>query len=573
MPAVVNRRFCHLAAVLIVALLAAVPTVAATIPLLAQQTAPRTVQLTWTGNYGTVIVSRQYPDQPQPVVVGTTSDNSWTDHQHRSVCGDTVRYVVTNGTDTGFAAVFVSDNEPTAPAQWGVVTMDHTTHQIVLQWTPSADTDIMGYLICEGTPSIAIDTVFGRLNTLYAYPHEDSARVHQFRICAFDSCRQASALTTLCNNMVLYVESEPCSQDVTVTWNRYFNMPSDVGIYELWVSENDSPYQRRAQVDGQAATNATFTVAVGCTVLRTYVKAISSDGSLTALSNLVTVDFEAAARPQYLYLRRVSVDDGSDCVQIEGVTEPGWSSSDFKVYRRAGSAAPTVVGHCTPTSQGELHWQDCSAKYDETTYTYLLAVTDACGRNEMRSDEASTILPQVATQGALTTLSWNPYQGWQGTTTYRVYSSDVTSPLWHLDATTLETTAVLDSERPAGLQRYKVVAIEGPDSRHLHFDTVQSPVVTYCPQTDIWMPNAFTPLENSNNTFAPQSAYINPDGYSFLIFNRHGVLLFSTNDPTQAWDGRSRGQMQPAGSYVYTITYRQSNGADRQLTGSFLLVY
>lgn len=572
MFAIANRRLCFQAVVLLAVLLAAVPAVAETIPLLAQQTAPRTVQLTWTGTYGSVVVSRQYPDQPQYVDIGATSDNSWTDRQHRSVCGDTVRYMVTNGTDTGYAAVFVSDNEPTAPAQWGVVTMDHTTQQIVLQWTASTDTDIMGYLVCEGTPSIAIDTVFGRLNTLYAYPYEDSARVHQFRICAFDSCRQASALTSLCNNMVLYVESEPCGQNVTATWNRYFNMPSEVGSYEVWVSENDGPFLRRAQVGGEEATSATFTVAVGCTVMRSYVKAISSDGAFTALSNLVTVDFEAAARPQYLYLRRVSVDDGNTCVQVEGVTEPGWGSSDFKVYRRAGSSNPTVVGHCTPTPQGELYWQDCSAKYNETVYTYLLAVTDACGRNEMRSSPASTILPTVDANGGITTISWNNYEGWEGTTTYCVYRSSTSQSQWQPIAVTATNSITITDNHPLGQSNYMVVAIEGPDSRYKHNDSVQSAIASYCPPTDIWMPNAFTPNESTNNTFGPHSLFINPEGYSFLIFNRHGVLLFSTDDPAQAWDGRYRGQMQPAGSYVYTITYRQSNGAERQLTGSFLIV-
>ena len=87
------------------------------------------------------------------------------------------------------------------------------------------------------------------------------------------------------------------------------------------------------------------------------------------------------------------------------------------------------------------------------------------------------------------------------------------------------------------------------------------------------MPNAFTPTESTNNTFGPHSLFINPDGYAFHIFNRHGTLIFSTTDPAQQWDGYSNDQLQPAGSYVYTITFRQSNGAERQLTGSFLLVY
>ena len=115
-----------------------------TIPLLAQQTAPRTVHLSWTGTEDSVSIFRQYPDDPQPVQLTTGSLNSWTDIQSRTLCGDTVQYIVCNDSDTGYAAVFVSDNEATSPARWGIVTMDHTTQQIVLHWQPSIDTDIMG---------------------------------------------------------------------------------------------------------------------------------------------------------------------------------------------------------------------------------------------------------------------------------------------------------------------------------------------------------------------------------------------------------------------------------------------
>lgn len=546
--------------------------VADTIPLLAQQTALRTVILSWSGTSGTVSILRQYPDDLQPIMLATTTLNSWTDVQSRTLCGDTVRYTVCGASDTGFAAVYVADNEPTSPAQWGVVTMDHTTHQIVLQWQPSNDTDIMGYLVCEGTPSMAIDTVFGRFNTLYAYPTEDSIRVHQFRICAFDSCRQASALTEQCNNIVLLLENELCSQTITASWNSYINMPSGVGSYEIWTSENNEPYQRRSVLPADGSTTSSFNVAVGCTVLRAYIRAVSTDGSQTALSNLVTIDFDAAERPQYIYLRRVSIDDDNPCVQILGATQPRWDNAEFKVYRHTGNATPSLVGVCQPSPQGELRWQDCQAHYDETAYSYLLAVTDACGRNEMRSDEAQTILPTVSGDRGPLVLSWNHYLGWTGNTTYRVYVSSPDQPQWQLTASTSDNSVTLADNQPVGLRSYKVVACEGPDSRYQHGDTVQSAIVSYTPPADIWMPNAFTPLENSNNTYGPKSVFINPEGYSFAIFNRHGILLFSTSDPSLHWDGRYKGQIQPAGSYVYTLSYRQSNGADCQRTGSFLLI-
>ena len=183
--------------------------IAEPISLQVHQIAGRTVQLDWDAGTGTTDIYRRYPDESQLSLIGSTSSNTWTDRHNRSVCNDTVYYVVRRGGDEGSAAINISDNEPTAPAQWGVVTVDQALQHIKLEWIASQDTDIMGYLVLEGTPSLVIDTVYGRTNTTYIYTQDSCTQVREFRINAFDSCRKASALTDQCNNMVLHIESEP----------------------------------------------------------------------------------------------------------------------------------------------------------------------------------------------------------------------------------------------------------------------------------------------------------------------------------------------------------------------------
>ena len=136
MSAIANRRLCFQAVVLLAVLLAAAPAVAETIPLLAQQTAPRTVQLTWTGTYGSVVVSRQYPDQPQYVDIGATSDNSWTDRQHRSA-------PLPAATRDGGIGSF----------SW---LLDSATAHVRL--TVSGNADLYGVLVDDG-PGIAVDNI------------------------------------------------------------------------------------------------------------------------------------------------------------------------------------------------------------------------------------------------------------------------------------------------------------------------------------------------------------------------------------------------------------------------------
>ena len=101
-----------------------------TIPLQAQQTATRTVALSWNPTSPEVVTTilRRYPGEQTERTVATTTGSSYIDHHGRAVCDDTVYYVIRQTVgglvDQGFAAVNVIDMDPTAAAAWGVVSVD-----------------------------------------------------------------------------------------------------------------------------------------------------------------------------------------------------------------------------------------------------------------------------------------------------------------------------------------------------------------------------------------------------------------------------------------------------------------
>lgn len=542
--------------------------VADTIPLQAQQIGSRTVELTWEAGEGTTTVFRQYPGEEQMSSIATTDGNSWTDHHRRCVCNDTVRYSICRATDTGFAALMVSDNEPTAMATWGVVTVED--EQIRLRWNASTDTDIMGYLICVGTPNLPFDTVFGHNNTSYTYTASDALTVNNFAICAFDSCRLTSPKTEVCNNVVLGITSDPCSRTVHASWNSYANMPSGVGRYEVWISEDASAFRRAAQTEADA-TEASFEVTESCQTVSVYLKIVSADGTEEALSNRVNVQFSTTERPAYFYLRKVSVANDGKTVNIVAQTDPTFAATDYRLYRRVTDRPAAVVAHLTPAADGTLSWHDNSVFPSEEPCGYYFGVDDGCGRNEMRTATGFTILPELTIESEGVMLRWNAYGGWTGSTQYQIVSSPLDSDEWQLVGNTWESEYLM-TDNADGMRRYKVQAFEGPDSDHQRDDSLQSVEVFHRPHTDIWMSNAFTPTETSNNYFIPTSQYINPEGYSFMVFNRQGLLIFSSTVPGEAWDGRYKGQMQPNGAYLYKITYRQNDGTDQCLVGTVMLL-
>lgn len=546
-------------------------TISDTIPVHAQQTATRTVEVNWTCQ-GEATLYRQYPDQENEVALVTTSSGHWIDHQSRAVCGDTVRYTVSAGNDHGHVAISVRDMDPTAMAEWGVVTMDPTLGKVTLEWMASPDTDIMGYLVCEGTPSIAIDTVYGRDNTHYVYNGEDVDVVHHFRICAFDSCRQASPLTDACNNIVLALHSEKCSQDVQIEWNAYMNMPSGIGSYELWCSENEAPFVMRQRITDITQTSTTVTVSDDCIKLRAYIVAVSADGVLQARSGSTEYLFGTDNRPAYLYLRKVSTSDDGKRVTVVGQTDPAFDGTDYKVYRIAHGSNAAVVGHCSPSTDGTLQWCDNGVDAANERYEYYFGVTDGCGRNEIYSGKGATLTPALNMRGVCAELEWNAYEGWDGSTSYQVLASAIGEDIWHQIATTTATSFV-DNDANEGARKYKIVAYEAFNSTYHCDDSLQSNVILHRPHTDVWTPNAITPLENSNNYFLPLFSYVDAEGYSLYICNRKGQRLFYSTDPNKGWDGRCGGQLQPSGAYVYKITYRQNDGSEQQIVGTVLLIY
>ena len=88
---------------------------------------------------------------------------------------------------------------------------------------------------------------------------------------------------------------------------------------------------------------------------------------------------------------------------------------------------------------------------------------------------------------------------------------------------------------------------------------------------DAWFPNVFTPGEETNNLFR---GYFNlvPEDYHLYIYNRQGLLVFSTDSYDQGWDGTSQGVAQPQGAYVYLYRFVDSDNRQRSGIGTVTLL-
>lgn len=90
---------------------------------------------------------------------------------------------------------------------------------------------------------------------------------------------------------------------------------------------------------------------------------------------------------------------------------------------------------------------------------------------------------------------------------------------------------------------------------------------------NIVVPSAFSPnRDGRNDELYPTNAF-NADNLVFRVFNRFGQLVFESRDWQRKWDGTVNGQVQGAGTYIWTLSYvLKTTGKPYYFKGTTLLV-
>lgn len=104
--------------------------------------------------------------------------------------------------------------------------------------------------------------------------------------------------------------------------------------------------------------------------------------------------------------------------------------------------------------------------------------------------------------------------------------------------------------------------------------TADTTILLSVDQFLVWVPNAFTPrLNGENSTFRIMTAN-QLEHFVIYIYSRSGQLVFTSTDQNFAWDGTYKDGVCPQGNYVYVMNYRRAY-TDKVIsrTGSVLLLW
>ncbi|MDB5205835.1 MAG: type sorting protein [Flavisolibacter sp.] len=101
-------------------------------------------------------------------------------------------------------------------------------------------------------------------------------------------------------------------------------------------------------------------------------------------------------------------------------------------------------------------------------------------------------------------------------------------------------------------------------------DTALAAIIVI-PLDDVYIPSGFTPNGDGKNEVVRVFG-TGIKELDFKIFNRWGQMIFYTKDKGKGWDGKIAGVLQPAGTYVYVVKVKKTNGQVVEKKGTIVLI-
>ncbi len=505
-----------------------------------------------------------------------------------TVCGENLAYQISVTDNSGCQSTSIAQNDfftdfiaPEIPIL-DSISLNPSNGQIELGWEKSKSKDIFGYIVYIFQDGIwnVVDTVYGGDNTHYIdRTNKADSVILEYRICAIDTCRNASPLGDVHHTLLPTAIPYKCDSMVTLSWNAYTNMPDGVSSYLIFVAENNGQFLLIDSVKGNTTTYSHRKMNPQSSYAY-YVVAYNANKHIFASSAKVQVQFNRTIGHGDLLLRYVSVINNKD-VEIAVFVEDSIDYKNIFLYRSPNKIIPFDKWTTAPKSGTKNYvFIDTNIEVATETYYYFATLTDECDVIFAYSDTANNIvLQENASAADKVNVQWNQYEGFAfGMDNYTLWREDQTKNKQIVSVNTPTTFAyeddVWDFASTGAKFYYQIEAIESKNNPFGFQDKSYSNILEIAKETEIFIPNAFHPNGEilENQIFKPIFSYLNNQNYQFLIYNRWGEVVFSTNDINEGWDGTSKGRIAHAGVYIYLLIYQNKEGNIVQKRGYVTLI-
>jgi gliding motility-associated-like protein len=496
------------------------------------------------------------------------------------ICSDSILYKIELENDNGCVSRsnqvlhVVGDMQIPNMPDLQRISVDENSQQIFLEWIPSTSDDVMGYVVCSGEPCVTLDTIWGATANSYTCENCSAEQINSLAVMAFDTCFNTSLRTDRHSNVVLSAQRENCSDKVKLSWNEYEGF--DVLRYEIYKKENNSAF---TLVGNTQALNYQVTIDPTIPNYEFYILAVGAN-NITSKSNRVVMTISSAQQPEFVEIRKVSVKDRNQGVELEFFVDADIVVNKYRLKRAENGGEYKVIANIPYTGNNTVQYTDnISLENNKNDYSYIFEAPDACNLVYTASRPATIMrLELTEVDRSTNSLSWNAYNSWDnGVGVYEIYRQPESEPAPVLCGTSGSSTFtdfMGDVITASDKTNYYVRAVEAGAGNDGKVQTALSTRASIKRETIIFIPNAFTPraAEGDNDIFKPTCYFVKQGTYSMRVFNRQGGLLFQTNNPEEGWDGTFKGEYCHPNTYVYIIEYVNSDGEKVIKKGAFALV-
>ena len=403
-------------------------------------------------------------------------------------------------------------------------------------------------------------------------------------------------------NMLLTSKYDSCKSEIRLEWYTYNGKVNglDVGwlnnwplnrtwetleSYHVMQSVNGGPYEKiktlmQNEITGdinqiqyvvpRVDDNKTY---------KFYISAKRSDGK-TATSYKTEL-FTKVPRPPS-FITAVETDNSDGYAKVSFELDP---NAETYSYRFLGSnlenASVKLLDTIVNTGSRNITLTDIQKR--ERTYYYKLEARYICDlRPPPTSNIATALWLKVKQEGTDNLLSWDPYIAWEDGQNQKI---DAQYVVFRKNGNDIEEIVTIsDPETTAFTDDLAGVLIKGelcywilatPERPNLT-DARKAISNTVCfePESEIWIPQAFTPNgdDDINRKFKPFFSYP-PKDYTFIAYDRTGAKVFETKDVNEGWNGQLiNGKPANEGVYTYLLKFRTEMGRLVEKKGTFVLL-
>lgn len=447
-----------------------------------------------------------------------------------------------------------------------------------INWQPSTSPEAFGYIVYKvvGASYVALDTVYGKLNTDYidlnSTPGTDTM---SYTLATIDSCINTGLINEQPQHTVYLKDSVVrCNQSIILNWTPYQRWQKGVEEYDLYASVNGSLPSLLKTYAINISTDTVSGFNDGDLVCLTLV-AKEKNSAFISTSNEICFTLNVVQPANDFYVRNVSV-IAPGKIEVDWSVDPLADLLNISVQRAVDSISFTTLATFAPPANlaGINVYIDSTALTDQNSYYYRLIADDSCNIRDTSTVGQSVLLQGYAFSDLTYYIQWNAsFLQYATVLNYDLYRNDGTGFFF----LTTETPATLIyNEGPLATTTtpcYYIDAINAMSFPNGTVDTVHSLSNVLClnQPSQIYMPNAFAP-KGKNNIFAP---ILNVEGvktFSFIVFDRWGEQIFSSENPTDGWDGKYNGVYVQQGAYAYVVDVTDSKGKHIQAKGTVMVV-